>query len=204
MVFVDVPNTAQIEMRGTLHGERVENTLYFNRDTGTIDQTILDALTAFMAAEYDLAWEDVLPSAYVHSEVYGTDLTSATSFASTNTDQAGNPGALSGASLPGGTTFAISFRTANRGRSGRGRNYWPGLMEADVTGNLLSAGAADSFLAVYQRLIDSPPTGWTWGVVSRYHNGAPRSTGIFQPITNVIYTDLAVDSQRRRLAGRGT
>jgi hypothetical protein len=41
-------------------------------------------------------------------------------------------------------------------------------------------------------------------VVSRYHLGAPRVTGIATPVITYLATDNNVDSQRRRLTGRGT
>ena len=203
MAFIPAAAVAQIEMRGRAHVERVENTLYFHKTAGGMTQADLDALTLFMAQEYNLAWKAQLPPEYVHAEVYGTDLTNATSFTSTNTSQANVAGSKAGTGLPGNVTFCISFRTVNRGRSGRGRNYWPLLAEADVTGNFLSTAQRNLILGVYNRLISAPPTGWVWGVLSRYTNGAPRVNGLFQPITNVIAVDDAVDSQRRRLAARG-
>lgn len=203
MAFIPAANVAQIEMRGTAHVERVENTLYFRKQTGTILQTDLDALTLYMSQEYLLAWKLQLPAQYTHREVYGTDLTSAISFVSTNTAQANTVGTLAGTGAPGNVTFVLSFRTPQRGRSGRGRNYWPLLSTSDVTGNFLSVARRNALIAVYNRLISAPPLGWVWGVLSRYENGLPRVAGQFITITNVIATDDAVDSQRRRLAGRG-
>lgn len=203
MAFIPAPNIAQIEMRGRAHVERVENTLYFRKQTGTILQSDLDALTLFMSQEYLLAWKLQLPAEYVHTEVYGTDLSSATSFTSTNVAQANTPGTLAGVALPGNASFCVSFRTPNRGRSGRGRNYWALVTEPDVTGNFLSAARRTAILGVYNRLIATPPLGWVWGILSRYTAGAPRPSGLFQTITQVIAVDDAIDSQRRRLAGRG-
>ena len=204
IAFIPASGVAQIEMRGRAHVEMVENVLYFRKTSPPINQADLDALTAFMAQEYSLAWKAQLTNEYVHREVYGTDLTSATSFTSTNVSQAGIGGTLAGIGLPGNVTFTLSFRTPNRGRSGRGRNYWPLLAEADVTGNFLSTTRRNALIGVYNRLISGPPTGWEWGVLSRYTNGAPRVNGLFIPITHVIAVDDAIDSQRRRLAARGT
>src|SRR6476661_7974207 len=46
--------------------------------------------------------------------------------------------------------------------------------------------------------------GDTMCVVSYYHLGVPRAAGLVTPITNSSLADLHIDSQRRRLAGRGT
>jgi hypothetical protein len=204
MAFIPASAVAEIEMRASLYTERVENTLYFKKDTGSIDQTALDALTNFMDEEWNTAWKPILQAQYTFREVYGTDLTSATSFVSTNVDHAGVTGSAEGVASPGSVAFCVSFRTGNRGRSGRGRNYWTSVPTSQITGNFLSPTYRNLILAVYNRLILTPPSGWTWGVLSRFHSGAARVAGLFQPITTVVAVDDALDSQRRRLAGRGT
>lgn len=204
MAFIPALSVAQIEMRGTLFGQQVENTLYFEHLITGITQATLDELTAFMAEEWSIAWKPYLSSEFTHSEVYGVDLTTATSFASTNLDQAGVAGGGASPSLPGNCAFVASFRTANRGRSGRGRNYWTALTEVNTVGNQVTLGFAAAIMVAYQRLIDDMLDGWQWGVLSRYNAHAPRVSGLFQPVTQVLYTDLNVDSQRRRLTGRGS
>jgi hypothetical protein len=44
---------------------------------------------------------------------------------------------------------------------------------------------------------------WKMVVVSYYNNGAWRLTATITPIISFAFADLAIDSQRRRLPGRG-
>jgi hypothetical protein len=110
-----------------------------------------------------------------------------------------------------GSTFVVSFRTDLRGRSFRGRNYVIGLTEDMVDGNSLEAGVSEPWRLAYAHLgtlvadID-----WTWVVVSRFSGVSgsppeptPRVAGVTTPITSVVVVDQFIDSQRRRLSGRG-
>lgn len=107
-------------------------------------------------------------------------------------------------SLPGNVTVAITWRTANVGKSYRGRTYHIGLLSRQILGNQLAGGTMAGLLAAYTELTAAihADAFFTQGVVSRYSNGVKRETGVFTPITQVTM-DSALDSQRRRLAGRG-
>ena len=105
---------------------------------------------------------------------------------------------ISGSSLPGNVAFVLSFRTANRGRSGRGRNYIGGLNEDDVTGNLLTEAKANLFRDAYSAFLSEALFPYRWVVVSRYNDGVKRAEGLVQTVTTVLYTDLTVDSMRGR------
>jgi hypothetical protein len=80
-----------------------------------------------------------------------------------------------------------------------------GIRKSQVTLNVVSADFVAIWDAFYNGLIggaDIDP--WVWVVASRITNGAPRVTGLSQPVTSWLVVDLAVDSQRRRLNGRGS
>ena len=86
----------------------------------------------------------------------------------------------------------------------RGRNYIVGLAEDVVSGNSVTPGFAAAVTAAYTALITATGAGpWLWVVVSRYSNGAPRSQGLAQAVNAALLTDTNIDSQRRRLSGRG-
>lgn len=202
MDFVPAQFVMQVELVGTLHAQVVENTLYVRRSTGW-NQTQWDILASIVeqlandlsaSLSQQLAW----------TRVDGTDLTSQT--APTYSTVFANPitGNLSSPALPGSVAFCVSFRTAGRGRSSRGRNYVPGLAEDQVTGNSLSLAVISGLLASYSAFNAAlPDESMEWGVLSRVSGGLPRSAGLFQPVTSVVATDINVDSQRRRLSGRG-
>lgn len=204
MAFIPVLSVAQCEMRFLAQGQRIENTLYFEHTTTGIVQADLDELTAWLAEEWSIAWKPIQSINLTHQEVYATDLTTADGIFSVNTDQQGVAGTHAAEISPGNVTLAVSFRTNQRGRSGRGRNYWCGLCEDQTEGNSIATVTQGQILAAYQRLIDDPLDGWTWRVVSRYHDGAARAAGLSLLITQVQLVDGFVDSQRRRLSGRGS
>jgi len=106
--------------------------------------------------------------------------------------------------MPGNVTWCVSFRTNQRGRSSRGRNYIYGITEAVAAGNFIDTATANTWVGFYE-LMMSPTFApdFAWSVLSRYTDGAARTSGLAIPITSVIATDYALDSQRRRLAGRG-
>jgi hypothetical protein len=102
--------------------------------------------------------------------------------------------------------MAVSFRSALSGRSFRGRNYIPCLTNSQVTGNLIDVSWQGDIINAYAELLfggGALPAGWVWVVVSRFTNNLPRVTGIFSEVFSVLVTDTIVDSQRRRLPGRG-
>jgi len=76
----------------------------------------------------------------------------------------------------------------------------------------MSAPFMADMIAAYSQLLvggAALPVGWEWVVVSRYSgtdvndDPVPRVTGIATLVSNVLFTNNTVDSQRRRLPGRG-
>jgi hypothetical protein len=203
MAFIPVENTVQVELRFILHGQKCENTLYFHNQDGVsiaaMDQ-LADDINAWLVPTY----MGMLPSSTSLAEVYITDLTTDTSPTVSNTDEAGALGSYTTSpALPGNATVTVSFRTNGRGRGSRGRNYIVGLGEDSVVGNTINPALKTAVENAYLALLPEISTGWQWCVVSRFLDGAPRAEGLVQMVTNVIVVDPYVDSQRRRLTGRG-
>lgn len=203
MAFIPTENAAQVELRFTLHGQQVENTLYFYNPDGVGLAGLID-ITDQVNDWYTAHLKGTQGSSVTLLEVYGTDLTSAIAPVYSNTALNGTVGTFTtGPIMPGNVTLAVSFRTSGRGRSARGRNYVVGLPEASVTGNTVDTGLVNSIEAAYVSLVTFLTGTWQWVVLSRYFEGAPRAEGLIQPVTNAIIVDPYVDSQRRRLTGRG-
>lgn len=204
MAFIPVANTVMAELRFTLDGQQVENTLYFQRAspwTAPLGVLLGDHLLTW--------WEDNMSPALSDNialdSVHVTDLTAVDGFAVDSVPDGSIPGAIGGDALPNNCAVCISFRSASRGRSGRGRNYICGLARDSVVANTLTSGAGISFVAAYNALpAVAGASAATWVIVSRFLDGAPRAAGITRSITTVILLDLTIDSQRRRLPGRGT
>lgn len=203
MAFVPVPNTAMCEVRGTLFGQQIENTLYFEFSTPP-SQADLDTL----ADAVGLWWRTTvmttnLSQDYTYRETFVTDLTTATSPTAVSIVGAGTAGSIANPSMPGNVAIVVSIRTAGRGRSSRGRNFISGLPQTYCVANAYDGTEAGQLTTAYDTLITTPPTGWEWVVVSRFTAGAPRVTGQTIPVTSAGVVDLYLDSQRRRLTGRG-
>lgn len=204
MAFQPVIGTAEVDIRGTLNGQLVENTIFLH---------VGDAWTAELLASAASIVRDwwfanimpALPTAYVFREVFVKDLTTAAGLEASDSIGFGIQGTDSRAVLPGNATLAVSFRTGLAGRSFRGRNFVPGMTVGDVEGNTVTTGFAGEMSGGYEALLTAlVDSDFTWVVVSRVTEGAIRATGLTTPVIAVAITDLLVDSMRRRLTGRGS
>lgn len=116
------------------------------------------------------------------------------------------PGGTVSAPMPNNVAWAVKKATGLTGRSYRGRWYVLGLgsnvfVSATQT---IDTTTANTILAALNTLLSNlAAAGHTLGVVSYSSNGAWRTNGLFTPVTSFVYTDLILDSQRRRLPGRG-
>lgn len=113
-------------------------------------------------------------------------------------------GTAGGAPLPANVSWVSTLRTGNRGRAYRGRWYHPTVAASFAAGvsGISAAAVAAIQAALGQLLTPANVANFTWAVASRFLNKLPRSTGITTAITSVA-GDLTLDSQRRRLPGRG-
>lgn len=99
--------------------------------------------------------------------------------------------------LPGNVTFCVSLHTALASRRTRGRKYFSGLGEADVTGNSFDTSQGGAILTGISNMIGNLAA-----------NSTPlcifSPTGLtLVPVISAVAVDYFVDSQRRRLTGRG-
>lgn len=203
MAFVPAFNTVEVELRQRWDSQKIENTLYFQREAGW-DVTSMDALAASLITWWTDELAPYVSNAVSLVEVYMTDLTTETSLAYGYNTGLPVSAVQESPSLPNNVALCISFRTSNRGRSARGRNYVPGMTELGTTGNTITSAIVDGVEAAYFALVGvATANDATWVVCSRYHNNAPRSTATLYLIREAICIDPTVDSQRRRLPGRG-
>lgn len=204
MAFVPIPETIEVDMRMRLDSQRIENTLYFHKIGGwaTADVPVVyNALLLWWTTNLS----EPLSNQLTLAEIGIQDLSSESGFAFDIATPVPNPaGGSAEPAVPNNVALCISFRTNNRGRSYRGRNYIPGLPRTAVTQNTVDSTTAATLQTAYNDLIDVAATfGADWVVASRYFNGGTRSPGIHTIITSALIVDRTVDSQRRRLPGRG-
>jgi hypothetical protein len=203
MAFIPVPDTAQVNLVFGLSGETVENTLYFLK-AGGWDAADLDALALAVAN-----WWATYIAGNIHSsqhlqEVRAVDLQTDTGAGVSYVPPTPISGGAGGSVVANNVACCIGFRSASRGRSARGRNYVSGLTNGNVVASRIEPSVVASLVAGYNQLAGvAEATGSTWVIASRYHAKAPRVTGVTFPVTTAVAFDNVVDSQRRRLPGRG-
>lgn len=204
MPFVPAANVAMVELRYTYQGQQVENTLYFDRGSAMTTTEMTD-LAALLATNFQDNVRANMPTSLTLREIYVTDLTSDTAPTVTYTGILPLTGSDGQPAMPNSVTLCISFRTNGRGRSSRGRNYLLGITENEVDNNFVSSTFYGPWETFYTDVLGiAAGEVWTWVVLSRYANNAPRVAGLAQPVTDFVIVDTVVDNQRRRLPGRGT
>jgi len=204
MAFQPVAATCRVELIQSVAGQTVQNSLYFRQDANFSTSELL----AVGGAMIDW-WANNLAASLSSSlslvNVTVTALHAATGpqvVITTGLPISGEQGADV---VSNNVALCVSFRTALIGRSFRGRNYVPGLTEGDTNLSLVNSTRAAAIVASYAALISDPPPGTVWVVVSRTVNHVVQSpTALTNTIVSVQLVDLVVDSQRRRLPGRGT
>ena len=205
MPFQSAPGTIHITLRGTWAGQDTINDLYFHQEG--VDPTFSDvlALTDLIATWWDGALKPLTNESFTLNEVVGRGLTTVIS-PMARTFVALGQGGVSGEAVPNNVNPAITFQSDIGGRSGHGRNFIPGMSNSDVTGNFLESAQASSLVEAYAQLLPGgsmDPAPWKWSVLSRQAFGVVLPTATAYGIIAVSFTDLVVDSQRRRLPGRG-
>lgn len=203
MPSVIVPNTALAEIRMIVSGQNVENTLWFEFAGPPTTEQML-GLGADLLSWWANQIAPLVSQAVSVTEVYLSDFTSLNGASATVTPLGPLNGQRSSPVMPNNVSLTVSFRTPFRGRSFRGRNYVVGLTEDQIEASSVTAPTGNAFSSAYQELLAvAANNGAQWVVVSRFTNGAPRPIGLTTPVQSPVVTDLVIDSQRRRLPGRG-
>lgn len=203
MAFVPFPTGIQAELRFLLDEQRVENTLWFDAGgtptTAQLEDVAL-MLTAWAASDLLSALSNQISL----MEVYVTSQASNTAPTYSSTAGMPIPGGIASVAVPNQCALGVTFRTAARGRTARGRNYVAGIPQTKLVSNTWDTTWANDIRAGYGNLIaDAATAGVTWCVASKRFNNADRATGLLRPVTSVALVDYIVDSQRRRTPGRG-
>ena len=179
--------------------------MHYVKETPWNPATLLE-LCQEVGALWTQTFPTRMPATLLLVTIKATDLASETG--SVINHQAGLPvvGTSVSPSLPNNVALVITKRTALRGRSFRGRIFHPGLTEAAVLGNQVPPASVTDLVGIWSTLltIDLPIAleDAVMAVVSRFSEGQPRVTGVTTFVTNLT-SDGTVDSQRRRLPGRG-
>lgn len=202
MPFVPFLNTAQVEMRYQWDSQHVANIFHVRSDDSLTPAVLNDIATAFRGW-HEASLRQWQGNTVALREVAVRDLTTPSSIGVLLGVLANNIGTGTTETLPNNCTVAIKWGTGFTGRSYRGRTYHIGLTENMVAQNRLTQVVLDGLEIAYSAvpyLDDSPVLKLV--VASRTANGQPRQVGLTTVITGPAI-DPVLDSQRRRLPGRG-
>jgi len=202
MPFQPAPQTARVEVIYTQDGQTCVNVLHYKTNADITAERLED-----FCAEFVSQWTTFLRPYVVNTvnlvAVKATSLDS--EFAPGVEFTTGLPlaGTGSGSPLPNNVTVAVRFLTLLRGRSYRGRAYHIGLQASAVTANQISTTLQTNLRNAWIGLQSIEATDvWAQCVLSRYQGGALRPEGVTTDVNNV-QVERTIDSQRRRLPGRG-
>lgn len=204
MPFVPATNVVSAQMVYTQQGQFVENVYHVQFPAAPTPSTMNTVAAAFVS------WFNVTQKTTVNVnvnlvKVLMTDLSSVNAGGVEYTTGLPIAGASAGTESPMNVTVAIKFLTGFRGRSYRGRIYHVGLVEGSYSGSTLGAGSLTTLKTTYDTLrtnIAGLAGGYGLVVLSRRENKNWRINAVATLIT-AVDVDATLDSQRRRLPGRG-
>lgn len=203
MAFIPTPNAVRVSIEFTFGLSTVVLTLAFKFPTApsVADmQELAESLNGWRATYLN----PLLHTSAVCTRIKCVDQSSSNAPTYELVPISEQAGTRSGTPLPNNVACVASWLTGNRGRSYRGRMYLFGMVQTDeltttsfTTSYLTTAAAAAAALGTA-----ATAAGFTHVILSTRANGAPRTTGVATPVTTTRVENL-IDSQRRRLAGRG-
>lgn len=201
--YIPATNVAKLEMIYDQDGQEVVNVFHFLSDQGW-DAQRLGLLCGLMADWYDGSIKPNYPNEYSLRIIKATDLTSQSAPTSESDFVPPNFGGdLTANQLPNNVTVVIKWITAKRGRSYRGRTYYPCLTETMAVGNRLTVEGVAAVGGAAGALFTAATDAQWWPVVVSYcANKTWRTTAEVTRITAYSLNEV-LDSQRRRLPERG-
>lgn len=204
--FIPVPGVFKVALNYTLHGQQIANVMHVKSGAGVLTADA-DRISAVFANWWNTSARLVCSNQTALVRIVLDALDAEASLHKEYTTGWTSAGASTSVVLSAGVTACFKLSTGIRGRSYRGRFYWPGIKTDAVNTNLsqLLAAARDSYIASLTALrtgLTGDAAGDKLVIVSYCQDGAWLVTGIWTEVTGVT-GHLQLDSMRRRLPGRG-
>lgn len=98
-----------------------------------------------------------------------------------------------------GEALVMSMNAAGRGKWNQGRVYLPLLVEGATDEYDVTSGTVSDYEGDFDKLLTDLPAGWALVIVSRYLNGARRTTAVAADVVSIGVKSTVIGSQRRRL-----
>lgn len=184
------------------------NTMWFLHTSGPPTQVDVASLAQDAGAQWAVSAATLLSSDVTFLYALATDYTVENSWQSVSTS--GNVPGTAADAMPNNVALAFSFRNGKRGRANRGRVYIGGIPRGAVVENEVSAAGFTTDMLIALNGFVGPDTisvGWELAIAHRRYVVAGEEfwldPAIITAVTQVTLVDDTVDSQRRRLPGRG-
>lgn len=200
--FIPAPNTARVRMVYESNGSTVMNVFHFLGDapliaadlSGLVDEVHTEWVAFIKARQVD-----TLTLRYIEATALDDAAAPQVTLVVNET------GSGTGELVPNNVTLAIKFATGLTGRSNRGRMFFLGMGKAGISGDQVTDATVSANVSAVTSFFDGITTalGLRHAIVSYCNNKAWRTTASVEPVLSYLVTDNNIDSQRRRLAGRG-
>lgn len=201
--FIPVNGAASMELHFTQAGEIRINKLHYFNSSGW-SETSLTECAQLILGLWGTNFAPITASDVQLLEVIATDLQGDTAPRVVVTPDSPITGADTNAAMPGNVTLAAALHTSARGRGSQGRVFTVGMTRPRATGNEVTADYRDSVVAAWTALKTFEGLTLTYGmcVVKYCRGGVWLTEGLYNEVTSIT-ADRLVDSQYRRLGGRG-
>ena len=195
--YIPVASTFQVNMVTSMSGQIAENVFHVTTTEGGLVPTLSDIANAFK-----IWWGNKIAplctAACSLTEIRVIDLSSQTG-AAFDTGVTGMGGSGSGEALPNNVAAVISWGTALRGKSFRGRTYIGGLASSEFTQNELNDAAQAALADAGNSLLTTvDDLGAALSIVSYCSNKAWRTVGVATPVVSLT-AEKKLRTQRRRM-----
>lgn len=209
MPFNAIANCAKVTLQHDFRGQECINDFWFLKSAGSITFLDLDGLAVAFGTRWGANVMPLLSSDLSLLSVTVRDYTVPNGLEVVEASGAGPGGA--GDAFPNNVAACVSLRTGFAGRHYRGRIYLGGIPRTAVAENSYIPDFVNGIITALGPFVGvggvSP--GWQLVVVAQWQVLTPHATpvpipgGIVTPVQQFLFTDDVVDSQRRRLPGRG-
>jgi hypothetical protein len=202
MAFQPAPSILQTTLEGRMDNQLTINDLFWF-SSGAITPSSVNSLLTNLFNWLNTSLSPLLSRDMAYTRIRAVDLSSAIGLALET--PAPFAGGVDVEAAPNNVAACVSLRTAQRGRSGRGRNFIPGIPNSVITLNTLDPTFITDLVNAYATLPGAGgfTAGWELVVLSRVTGGVPRAAGIGIPVTDVTMVGNSVRSMRSREIGHG-
>ena len=202
-----IAKVAQLAMRSSLDAQQVENVFYLLNDNGWNDddlRAVADAAATVWTSPSGVLSKQSAITVFQGASI--RDLSGPTGKTFLSTIGIGQAGQTVQQPLPNNVAFCLHKNAVVGGRHAKGRTYHYGLVQpqtasTNVMGLAAANGIRDAYNALQNGIEEMPVV--HMGFVAWREQNQPLNPPVFIPQTGFGYKDLVLDSQRRRLPGRG-